>query len=98
MTTLIKTHPDLYLKKGRELIQIPLEKCGPLMEIFKDGRGFSEMHVCHIRLYDMRGIPLGYISYNGRVWLGDPRNLTGNTEIPQTGCPTVAQRDTEGWQ
>jgi hypothetical protein len=87
--------PDLYLKKGRKLIQIQPDQCGAVMEVFKNGRGFSEMPKCSIDLYDIKASKIGHISHNGRVWMED---VEGNIEIPTNGCKTVAERELEGWR
>lgn len=87
--------PDLYLKKGRLLRQILPEQCGAVMELYRDGRGFSEMPSSSIPLYTITGKRIGHISYNGRVWLDDVDGQ--EIEIPVAGYKTAAQHEAEGW-
>lgn len=85
--------PNLFLKKGRQLQAITPEQCSIVREIYNDGRGSSEIRK-DIYLYDETGARIGYVSYNGRVWLHD---VEGNIEVPQRGVKTAAQRTAEGW-
>lgn len=87
--------PDLYLRKGRKLVQIQPHQCGPVMDLFRGDRGFSEMPKPSIDLFTVDGEKIGHVSYNGRVWLHD---IEGNVEIPIEGMTTAAQRESEGWE
>lgn len=89
-----KWWPELHLKKGHVLQVITPEQCGPVMEIFRDGRGVSEMPSSSIPLFDSAGNAIGHISYNGRIWLDD---ADGQKEVPVKGIRTFAQREAEGW-
>lgn len=86
--------PKLFLKKGRQLQAITPEQCGPLRDIYNDGRGMSQIRK-DIYLYSQEGKKIGYISYNGRVWLND---IEGEIEVPVQGRKTAAQRELEGWK
>jgi len=88
-----KWWPDLYLKKGSMLQLITPEQCGVVREIYNNGRGSSEIRR-DVILHDETGAKIGYVSYNGRVWLHD---IEGDIEVPVQGVKTCAQRDAEGW-
>lgn len=85
--------PDLYLKKGRRLQRITPEQCGAVREIYNAGRGASEI-AREMTLHDETGAKIGWVSYNGRVWLHDAE---GDVEIPVAGVPTAAERALAGW-
>lgn len=86
--------PDLFLRRGRNFLQITPEQCAALREVYNAGRGASECGP-DIKLYDNTGACIGRVSYNGRVWLHD---IEGDIEIPQARRKTAAQRDAEGWR
>lgn len=92
--------PQLFIRKGRALLQILPDQCGPLMAKYRNGRGVSEMRKPEINLCDIDGNAIGYISYNGRAWLGDCNKTEheDRVEIPQAGIKTAAQREAEGWR
>ena len=86
------TIPALYLKKGRALQRVTPEQAAVVMEIHAADRASDD--VDDIPLHDAAGAQIGYVSYNGRTWLGDLRH---HAEIPQRGRKTCAQLDREGW-
>lgn len=92
--------PDLYLRRGHELQAITPEQAAELMELYRDGRGSSEMQKPWIDLHDIDGNRIGFVSYNGRVWIGHPNKTSsqGNREIPVGERETAAQREQEGWK
>jgi hypothetical protein len=93
-----KWRPDLYLKKGRMLLRITPEQCSVVRERYNAGRGSSEIRIRDsdaFPLYDVTGAKIGYVSYNGRVWLHD---VEGDIEVPQQGVKTAAQHASEGWK
>lgn len=85
--------PDLFLRKGRMLVQVSPEQAGRIMDLFRGGRGASKVR--DIPLHDIDGNQIGHVSYNGRVWLHD---VDGNKEVPQAGVKTAAQHEAEGWK
>jgi hypothetical protein len=89
-----KWWPDLYLRKGRTLQLITPEQCPVVRERFNAGRGASEIRG-EMALHDEAGARIGYVSYNGRVWLHD---IEGDVEVPVAGVATCEQLDAEGWR
>lgn len=91
--------PDLFLKKGRKLLQVTPEQCGEIMERKRDdeamrtGRGSSGVR--DIPIHDIDGKRIGYVSFNGRVWLHD---IDGKKEVPQKGFKTAAECAADGWK
>lgn len=49
------------------------------MEFFRDATGYGASKLPNLKLYDVDGRQIGFVSYNGRVWLGDADN---KVEIP----------------
>lgn len=86
--------PTLHLKKGRKLIAATPEQLAVVREIYNAGRGASEIRN-DVLIYDETGTRIGRVSYNGRVWLED---VEGDIEVPQTDCPTAAERELKGWK
>lgn len=93
--------PDLYLRKGRRLLQVTPEQASKLMDIQRDGDSAlgeyprSRSEVKDIRLHDIDGRHIGFVSFNGRVWLND---IDGRKEIPLAGVKTAAQHEANGWK
>lgn len=91
--------PDLFLRKGRALLQVTPEQASQLMdakrdaEVARTGRGSSGVR--DILLHDINGNQIGKVSFNGRVWLHD---VDGDKEIPLAGVKTAAQHNAEGWK
>lgn len=78
--------PEIFIGKGRQLQRVTPEQCAKLMEIHAGDRPNDD--VDDIPLYNAEGVQIGYVSYNGRTWLGDLRH---HIEIPQRGVPTAAE-------
>ncbi len=51
--------------------------------------------VRNILLHDIDGKRIGYVSYDGRVWIHD---IDGDKEIATNGAKTAAQHEVEGWR
>jgi hypothetical protein len=91
--------PDLFLRKGRKLVQVTPEQASKLMEAkrndvaLRTGRGSAAVR--DILLHDIDGKQIGRVSFNGRVWLHD---IECDVEIPLAGVKTAAQHESEGWK
>lgn len=94
----LANQPALYLKKGNRLQLVTAEQCSVIRNIYNDGRGASEIR-SDIHLHDSTGKRIGYVSYNGRVWIGDPKSksMYELVEVPQRGVKTSAQCQSERW-
>lgn len=93
--------PRLYIRRGRTLIEVTPVQASRLMEAQRErtiGCHGSARDLCRdIPLHDIDGRVIGRVSFNGRVWLGEPGRERG-VEIPLPGVRTAAQCEAEGWR
>lgn len=86
---------DIYLKNGDQLQKVTPEQAAEVMRVYSS-QFDDPISVPTIKLYDADGRKIGYVSYNGRTWLGDPDG--DQIELQQLGRKTCKQRDVEGWK
>lgn len=87
----------LFLKKGQQLQPITAEQASQLMDVIRNATfsgGGGGRDVQDIKLYDGSGIQIGYVSMNGRVWIGKWPNAT---EIKIGNRKTAKEQDKDGW-
>ena len=92
--------PLLFLRKGNLLRQITADQASALMRAMRDAtyaQGLGANDVPYLNLHDCNGRQIGYVSTNGRVWLGSRKNWQSNTEVPVTGVKTVAEHEADNW-
>jgi len=90
------TTPTLYIRRGRYLRQVTPVEASRLMEMQR-ASGCGSSRVRDIPLHDIDGRVIGKVSFNGRVWLGEPGRDRG-VEIPLPGVKTAAECEAEGWR
>jgi len=88
--------PTLFVRNGRRLTQVTADQASVAMEQARDACGLGGSKTPNIKLYNIDGVQIGYVSYNGRVWLGSETSMR-NVEIPTRGQKTAAQHEAEGW-
>lgn len=89
--------PDLFLRKGRALLQVTPEQASRLMDLQRErviAATDNPHKVRDIKLHDIDGRAIGHVSFNGRVWLHD---IDGDKEVPRKGCQTCAELNAKGW-
>ncbi len=93
--------PTLFLRNGRRLLQVTAQQASDAMSALHKAsvaKYGETRNIRNIPLHDIDGKQIGYVSYNGRVWLGGPSHDNSSVEIPLKGVKTAAQHEAEGWK